>query len=369
MTSESDIARPRRLRRRFRRPVRRVWRFVVPPSSTRREQHTTRDLLEDELKQRTFEEAFVRSAHLFLPAIGLFLITLNILIQTLGNTGLAIAIVQNLSFGALTLTILLNLSLFMLYGALIALLPASVDREYSARIRRVSSVVVLAVVGLLIMVAPFFATLAIVLLVTFGRYFAWRRGRKVSRGPEQSVTFEDILRRASPPADVRLWILWVRGRTMLRSVGIPLDNLEAEQTHEPLPEPAPLRSLLSEWNERTAAIRGAGKKTVYTLLYTGIVGFTTTYGALVVFTPIRFAPQELVTINSDSPEVGFLLYSESGGGIFLTRGILALRGFGPDDQVDHVICARDSSPWIASLPSLLSPIRGESIDCSSNASR
>lgn len=360
----SSLTRPRRrsLRYKIHRRAARSWRTLFPRASQRTP--AARDLVLDAEELAAARSAVVTNAVSYVPIIGLMLVTINLFVQAHGNAGVAIAIAQNLSLGALTLTVLLNLVTYFMYGILIALVPIILDTEYSLGIRRASASVVFVLCIVMLQVIPLVFYIAIILVIFLSRYAGWRLElRSDSRSTSTGSSMEQLFRSAEPPVDVDLREIWMQGRIMLRAVGASLKSLPIEEQYTSTKVPRSIEDLRLAWNARIDEIRRPNRKNITTVAFTAIVAFISAYGLTIVINPIRFAPLSSVEIDRGDPEVGYLLIGDTGSGVFLPRTGASVRFLDENDVVKSTMCAPSRSVWSSPLATLNEKAAPGTVNC------
>src|ERR1700709_88549 len=90
-----------------------------------------RDLAAGAESHSAGRQAFVRHVFTRLPLVSAFVITINLFVQVRGDVGLAVAIAQNLTFGAIAVIVLLNLVVYIIVGVMVALMPTAFDNDYN----------------------------------------------------------------------------------------------------------------------------------------------------------------------------------------------------------------------------------------------
>jgi hypothetical protein len=346
--------------KRERLPVR-FWHALFPP--TARTDSPARDLAAEAQEYADIQSQMVKQGIAYLPLIGLFVIALNILVQARGNVGLAIAVAQNLSFGALTVTVLLNLIYVFSLGLIVGLIPVVFDRGYNPRIRSGAVTAFILTVVVTLYTAPLLIWLLIVVTAVLLHYGTWRLARAGARS-QTGTTWEGLLR-GGAPEDIVLRRTWANGRSMLRAIGEELPMTLAEKALEPAPSPELMESLRERWNGRLQEIAGPSRKSITTLFYSGMVGFIALYGFMIITQPIKFAPLEQISINQADGEVGYLLMP-SDRGIFISKDASNFQYVSSDDQVERRMCQVSKEPWTANLFQTLAKKNPDEVDCSAD---
>lgn len=344
--------------KRERLPVR-FWRALFPRK--RKTISPTRDLAREAQEYADIQSQVVKQGLAYLPLVGLLVIALNILVQVRGNVGLAIALAQNLSFGALAVTVLLNLIYVLSLGLIVGLVPVVFDRGYNPNIRSGAVTAFVLTLVVTLYTVPLIIWLLILVTSVLLRYGTWRI-EQTKTSSQTGVTWDKLLR-GRAPEDIVLRRTWANGRSMLRAIGEPIPVTLDETAMKPAPSPELMETLQTRWNDRLREIAAPARKSITTLLYSGMVGFIAFYGFLVIVQPIRFAPLEKISINDAEGEVGFLLM-QSDRGIFISRDASAFRYVSSDDHVERQMCEVNKEFWTANLFQTLAEKNPDEADCS-----
>ena len=94
-----------------------------------------RDLAAEAEVRTTGRQTFLRHVFTRLPLVSAFVITINLFVQVRGDVGLAVAIAQNLTFGAIAVIVLLNLVIYIMVGVMVALMPMVFDPDFNRWVR------------------------------------------------------------------------------------------------------------------------------------------------------------------------------------------------------------------------------------------
>jgi Ca2+/Na+ antiporter len=321
-----------------------------------------RDLAVEARGHAVVRETFLRHAMTRLPLIGVFVITLNLFVQVRGDVGLAVAIAQNLTFGAVAVIVLLNLLIYIVLGAMVAVMPLVFDRDYNIWTRFVGSAVLLLLAVVLFYTASWLLLVGLlVLFLVVGVVVL--RGRRKPAPDISRDTVDQVLLTPVAPVDGQLRTLWAQGRAMLRVIGPPGPPMTpAEAALQPPAEPKVLAAVVDEWNARSAEIREPRSKSVTRLAFAAVIGFVVLFGTSVLTQPIRFAPLELVSINGAAPAPGFVLL-QGGRGIFVPNPFGAAQFITSDDLTSVQLCEDTTRWWSISAIEALSPGLQSGVDC------
>jgi hypothetical protein len=336
----------------------------VPRSrSARRAQ--PRDLAAEAQGHADVRETFVRHALARLSMVGVLVITINLFVQVRGDVGLAVAIAQNLTFGAIAVIVLLNLVVFIMLGVMVALMPLVFDRDYNRWTRIVgSAVLVLLTVVLVYTTSWLLIALLFVVFVVVGIVVL-----RSHTGPSVPLTRDsvsDVLLTSAPPVDTELRSLWAEGRAMLRVISPTApSSTPFESAIDPSPEPKVLADVADEWNARATKIREPRSKSLTRLAFAGVIGFIALFGLTVLTQPIRFAPLELVSINGAEPEPGFVLL-QSGRGMFVPNPSGTVQFIAATDITSIALCNDPPKWWSVSVIDLISPTQQSGVDCTAH---
>ncbi|GGF40332.1 hypothetical protein [Subtercola lobariae] len=322
-----------------------------------------RDLAAEAANQAQVRQTFVRHALARLPLVGVFVITINLFVQVRGDIGLAVAIAQNLTFGAIAVIVLLNLVVYIMLGIMVAIMPVVFDRDYNIWTRVVGTTVLLLLAVVLVFTASWLLLVALpVVFVLISIVVV--RGRRKPNVPVSRETVTEVLTPQLPPVDSGLRTLWAEGRAMLRMISPgSLAMTPVEASIQPPPEPKTLAAVADEWNARSAQIREPQSKSLNRLAFAGIIGFVALFGISILTQPIRFAPLELVSINGANAEPGFVLL-QGPRGVFVPNPFGAAQFISSDQITSIHLCEDTPHWWSTSLIDIISPIVTSGVDCS-----
>lgn len=322
-----------------------------------------RDLAAEAEEQAIGRQVFVRHVFTRLPLVSAFVVAINLFVQVRGDVGLAVAIAQNLTFGAIAVIVLLNLVTYIMVGVMVALMPVVADRDFNRWTRLVSLLVIVLFTVVLVFTASWLL-LAVLLLVFAAVAAIVRRGRRTPPIEVDRTTVSDLLTTPIPPVDSELRALWADGRAMLRAVSpTPLPVTPVEAALVPPAEPKTLALIADEWNERSAKIGGLRSKSLTRLAFSGIIGFVALFGLVVLTQPIRFAPLELVSVDGAAPQPGFVLLT-SGRGLFVPDPFGAVQFITADQVTSVTLCDDPPQWWSISVVELVAPGKTSGVDCS-----
>ncbi|MEF2976111.1 hypothetical protein [Subtercola sp. YIM 133946] len=323
-----------------------------------------RDLATEAQGHAQVRDTFIRHALARLSMISLLVITINLFVQVRGDVGLAVAVTQNLTFGAIAVIVLLNVVVYIILGVMVVLMPLVFDRDYNRWTRIVGSAALVLLTVVLAYTTPWLIIVALIVVFIVISIVVLRSRRQ----PPVQVTranVTDVLLTPEPPVDSGLHLLWAEGRAMLRIIAPatapPVSA--AEQAIEPPPEPRVLADIADDWNHRSAQIREPRTKSVSRLAFAGVIGFIALFGLTLLTQPIRFAPLELVSINGSDPEPGFVLL-QGARGMFVPDPSGAAQFISAGDITSIQLCNDIHTWWSVSVIDVLSPQPQSGVDCS-----
>lgn len=351
-----------------------------------------RDLAAEAQQHAAVRATFVKHALTRLPLIGALVITINLFVQVRGDVGLAVAVAQNLTFGGLLVVVLLNLAVYIMVGIMAAAMPLVFDPDYNVWTRVIGTAVVVLLGAVLFNTASWLLLTALVIaFVVVGVVVRRRHHDDEEEFTEETV--QDALLPADPPVDTGLRTLWVEGRALLRAESpgsVPVTDVEeqlarkphrrrraaaaaaavsvepasapAPGEHAPPPEPRDLADVAEEWNARAEEIRAPHSKSVTRLAFTGIIGFIALFGVAILTQPIRFAPLELVSINSAEAKPGFILLQGSNG-VFVPDPFGTAEFVTVAEVTSRQLCDDTPQWWTVSVIEILSPGEMSGPDC------
>ena len=222
-----------------------------------------RDLAAEAHESANGRQVFVRHVFTRLPLVSAFVITINLFVQVRGDVGLAVAIAQNLTFGAIAVIVLLNLVIYIMVGVMVALMPMIFDSEFNRWMRIVGALVLVLFCTVLIFTASWLLLAGLLVAFVVIGIVVRLGSRKKPPADADKTTIVGMLEQPTPPVDTELRALWADGRAMLRVISpdkVPVTTTET--TLQPAPEPKTLADVAAEWNARTATIRGTGSKSL-----------------------------------------------------------------------------------------------------------
>jgi len=322
-----------------------------------------RDLAAEAEVRATGRQTFLRHVFTRLPLVSAFVITINLFVQVRGDVGLAVAIAQNLTFGAIAVIVLLNLVTYIMVGVMVALMPMVFDPDFNRWVRIVGGLVLVLFATVLVYTASWLLLVALlVVFVVIG--LVVRLARRKNPLPEVNrASIRAELDAPGPPADTELRGLWLEGRALLRAIDAPgPPPTAAETAPSPEVEPRTFAEIVTEWNARSALIRGYRSNSLTRVAFTGIVGFVALFGIMVLTQPIRFAPLELVSISNSAPERGFVLLNGARG-LFVPDPFGTVQFITATDITSVQLCEDTPHWWSTSVIELISPSTSSGVDC------
>jgi len=323
-----------------------------------------RDLASEAEARTTGRQTFLRHVFTRLPLVSAFVITINLFVQVRGDVGLAVAIAQNLTFGAIAVIVLLNLVIYIMVGVMVALMPMVFDPDFNRWVRVVGGLVLVMFSAVLVYTASWLllVALVVVFLVIGVVVRLARRRNPLPEADRDSIRAE--LEKPVAPIDSELRALWLEGRALLRAIDPPGPPVSAAETAAgPEREPRTFAEIVEEWNARSALIRGFRSNSLTRVAFTGIIGFVALFGIMVLTQPIRFAPLELVSLNDAPPERGFVLLN-AGRGMFVPDPFGEVQFITATDITSVQLCEETPHWWSTSVIELVSPSESSGVDCS-----
>lgn len=326
-------------------------------------QPPARDLAAEAEVRATGRQTFLRHVFTRLPLVSAFVITINLFVQVRGDVGLAVAIAQNLTFGAIAVIVLLNLVVYIMVGVMVALMPMVFDPDFNRWVRIVGGLVLVLFSTVLVYTASWLLLVALALvLLTIG--VVVRHARRKNPLPEMdrdSIRAE--LETPAAPVDTELRDLWIEGRSLLRAIDAPGPPLTAAETAAgPELEPRTFAEIVGEWNARSTLIRGYRSNSLTRVAFTGIIGFVALFGIMVLTQPIRFAPLEVVSISNAAPERGFVLLN-GGRGLFVPDPFGTVQFINASDISSVQLCEDTPHWWSYSVIDVVAPGATSGVDC------
>ena len=319
------------------------------------------DLAADERDRYNFQRYIVKNALYLVPAAGIALVATNIYVQMHGDVGLAVAVVQNLTIGALALTVVLNLLTYAILGGLFAAVLVITDNAYSPVIRvRVSAIATVLII-IETRTVPLAIGAGVAVLILGYRYLDWRVFKRAPAKPEAGQPMIEILRSQQPPLDLGLREIWTSGRSGLRQKGedVPRTELDADPGSQG--RVLTIDEATQLWNQRHAEIAPKRHKGIQSLVFAALIGFVTVYGVSILLNPLRFGPLVAVSINHTAPLVGYALLPDGQHGVVLNQQQDSITYVSGSADVNVLACQPKTNWWSATAWS--SAQKSTGLDC------
>ncbi|MFC9354792.1 hypothetical protein [Arthrobacter sp. NPDC057013] len=249
-------------------------------------------------------------------------VTINVLVQTRGDKNLALAIVTNLPLGSLAMVVLLSASSLFLIGMLLAGPTVALDSTYTAPVRRFFSILTLACA----LMHALTASLVFSLVFLGFAYINWRLS-VTSR--ERLISFDQWLDHKAGPEDAGLYEIWIKARALSQSAeGAACENVEK------------LSRLKREMRDRHRAIRGAAQPDFRNAVYRSGSILISTYGLMLLTTPVQLGPTEIVQFKSGPSVTGYVLIANEDRGIVFDPKSRTAKSIVASDISRRLVCTR-----------------------------
>jgi hypothetical protein len=220
------------------------------------------------------------------------------------------------------MVVLLSASSLFLIGMSLAGPAVALDSSQTAPARRFFLVLTLACALIYALTASLVFAMVFLVLA----YINWRVS--VSRQP-RSISFDQWVNDEVGPEDAGLYEIWAKARTLSQAI----DDAAGENAEK-------VARLKREMRERKAAIRGAAQPDFRNAVYRSGSILISTYGLMLLTTPVQLGPIEIVQFKSGPSVTGYVLIANEDRGIVFDPKSRTAKSVVASDISRRLVCTR-----------------------------